>query len=104
MAPTEWTAARVLGKGAVRGNLQLTSTHVRFTPRGIAARVAGTPFAVQLKHLAAAGVTPGEPGRRLRRGTGPRLCLTLGDGSEHLFLLTDADGAAAAIRAALPRV
>jgi hypothetical protein len=97
----EWPAGRLLGKSAVRGTLSLSETHVRFTPQGIAARVQGTPFAVQLKHIAAAGVVPGTPGKLLRRGTPDRLCLTLGDGSEQLFEVSEPDGAAAAIRARL---
>ena len=100
---TNWTAARLLGKGAVRGRLELTRSHLKFVPEGLATRVPGTPFSVQLRHIAAAGVSPGTPGKFLRRGSPDRLCLTLGDGSEQLFLLPDPDGAATVIRAALKK-
>lgn len=94
-----WPAARYLGKGAVRGHLELTPTHLKFRPAGVAARVQGTPFAVQLKHIAGAGVTE-VTGGILRRSR-ERLCVTLGDGSEHFFGVPRPDEVAAAVRGRL---
>ncbi len=98
-----WPAARVLGiggrTGAVRGHLELTDTHLRFRPAGLASKLEGTPFAVQLKHIGAAGIAEDTVGlfRRTRR----RLCVTLGDGSEQFFDVGRADEVAAALRARL---
>lgn len=100
MNDVSWTAARVLGRGAVKGHLELSGTHLRFRPAGMAARVAGTPFAVQLKHVGAVGVVEAEGGLLRRRRS--RLCVTLGDGSEQLFEVAQPGEVAAAVRAQLP--
>ncbi|WP_019201163.1 hypothetical protein [Tsukamurella sp. 1534] len=96
MSDLSWPAARYLGRGAVRGHLELTDTHVRFRPAGVAAKVQGTPFSVQLKHVVGAGVSDGAPGLLRRRRD--RLCITLGDGSEQLFDVSRPDQVAESIR------
>ncbi|TWS21939.1 hypothetical protein FK268_22385 [Tsukamurella sputi] len=103
MSDLSWPAARLLsiGKrsGAVRGHLELTETHLRFRPAGLAAKVDGTPFAVQLKHVAGAGIVEDVVGlfKRTRR----RLCVTLGDGSEQFFEVGRPDEVAEAVRSRL---
>lgn len=86
-----------MGRSAVPGELQLTKTHVVFEPKGRAAKVPGIRFSVALKHLAAAGTAPGT-GRFLSGGKAERLCLTMGDGSEWLFVVTDAASVADEVR------
>ncbi|MBS4104032.1 hypothetical protein [Tsukamurella paurometabola] len=103
MSDLSWPATRVLsiGKrsGAVPGHLELTDTHLRFRPAGIAAKVQGTPFAVQLKHVAGAGITEVTAG--LFKRTRQRLCITLGDGSEQFFEVGRPDDVAEAVRVRL---
>ncbi|CAM3916187.1 hypothetical protein ACXYTP_19595 [Tsukamurella ocularis] len=103
MSDLSWPAARVLsiGKrsGAVPGHLELTDTHLRFRPSGIAAKLEGTPFAVQLKHVAGAGIIEETVG--LFKRTRQRLCITLGDGSEQLFDTGRPDEVAETVRARL---
>ncbi|NMD56758.1 MULTISPECIES: hypothetical protein [Tsukamurella] len=103
MSDLSWPAARSLsiGKrsGAVRGHLELTDTHLRFRPAGIASKVQGTPFAVQLKHVAAAGTVEETVG--LFKRTRQRLCVTLGDGSEQFFEVGRPDEVAEAVRGRL---
>ncbi|GAB3131138.1 hypothetical protein GCM10027289_16870 [Tsukamurella serpentis] len=100
MSDLSWPAVRHLdatgGRGAIRGHLDLTDAHVRFRPAGLASRFEGTGFAVQLKHLVGAGLVD-RPAGLLRR---PRthLCITIGDGSEHVFGVPRPDEVAAAIR------
>lgn len=100
MSDLSWPATRILGRAAIRGHLELTDTHVRFRPAGVAARVEGTPFAVQLRHVAGAGIVETEGGflRRPRQ----RLCVTLTDGSEQLFDAPRPDEVAAAVRERIP--
>lgn len=103
MSDLSWPATRVLplGKrsGAVPGHLDLTGTHLRFRPTGLASKIDGTPFSVQLKHVAGAGIVEETVGlfKRTRR----RLCVTLGDGSEHFFDLGRPDEVAEAVRTRL---
>lgn len=96
MNDLSWPAARYLGRGAVRGHLELTETHVKFRPAGLASRVQGTAFSIQLKHVATAGVAEGTGG--LLRRKRDRLCITLGDASEQYFDVSRADEVASAIR------
>lgn len=95
-----WQAARSMGKVAVPGELALTKTHVVFEPKS--KRAAGTRFSVALTFVAAVGSAPGT-GRMLSGGKQERLCLTLGDGSEWLFVISDLADAAAQIRGRLKR-
>ncbi|MDF0528504.1 hypothetical protein P0W64_06035 [Tsukamurella sp. 8F] len=95
-----WSAGRSVGRGMVPGRLGLTRTHVTFEPGGVAKRTAGLRFSVQLEHVAAVGITPGT-GKWLSGGKRDRLCLTLGDGSEVLFVVPELDDATACIRDAL---
>ncbi|GAA4383353.1 hypothetical protein GCM10023147_02400 [Tsukamurella soli] len=97
-----WTANRSLGRGMVPGRLELSPTHVTFEPGRVARRTVGLRFSVRLEHIAAVGVAPGA-GRWLGGGKRERLVLTLGDGSEVLFVVPELEPAVAAIRAALPR-
>lgn len=103
MTDLSWPATRLLriGKrsGAVRGHLELTETHLRFHPSGIASKIDGTPFSVQLKHIAGAGIVEETVGlfKRTRRS----LCVTLGDGSEQFFETTRPDEVAEAVRVRL---
>ncbi|MCS3781391.1 hypothetical protein [Tsukamurella ocularis] len=103
MSDLSWPATRVLsiGKrsGAIPGHLELTATHLRFRPAGIAAKVGGTPFSVQLKHVAAVGIVDETVG--LFKRTRQRLCVTLGDGSEQFFDVGRPDEVAMAVRARL---
>ncbi|CAM3947511.1 MULTISPECIES: hypothetical protein [Tsukamurella] len=100
MSDLSWPAARILGRAAIRGHLELSDTHLRFRPAGMAAKLQGTPFAVQLRHLAGAGVTE-TSGGFLRRGR-QRLCVTLGDASEQVFDIPRPDDVAATIRERIP--
>ncbi|TWS20650.1 hypothetical protein FK529_04725 [Tsukamurella asaccharolytica] len=103
MTDLRWPATRVLSigrrSGAVPGHLELTDTHLRFRPAGIASKLQGTPFAVQLKHIAAAGIAEERVG--LFNRTRQRLCITLGDGSEQSFDVGRPDEVADAIRGRL---
>lgn len=85
---------------AVPGELQLTKTHVVFEPKS--ARAQGARFSVALKYVAGVGTAPGT-GRFFSGGRRERLCLTLGDGSEWLFVIADLQAALDAVRARLPR-
>lgn len=91
-----WPAIRFLGRGAVRGHLDLTDTHLKFRPGGIAKKVEGTPFAVQFKHIAGAGLIEDSGGLLRRRRQ--KLSITLGDGSEHFFFVQDPDAVATSVR------
>lgn len=93
-----WQAARSMGKVAVPGQLQLTKTHVVFEPKS--ARTAGARFSVALTFVAAVGSAPGT-GKFLSGGKRERLCVTLGDGSEWLFVITELDDATSQIRSRL---
>lgn len=95
-----WTAARSMGKLAVPGQLQLTKTHVVFEPKS--ERTAGARFSVALTFVAAVGAAPGT-GKFFSGGKRERLCVTLGDGSEWLFVITDLDDATKQIGARLKR-
>ncbi len=103
MNDLSWPATRVLSigrrSGAVPGHLELTDTHLRFRPAGIASKLQGTPFAVQLKHIAGAGIVEETVG--LFKRTRQRLCVTLGDGSEQFFDVGRPDEVATAVRARL---
>lgn len=103
MSDLSWPATRVLriGKrsGTVRGHLELTATHLRFRPAGLASKVDGTPFAVQLKHIAGAGIVEETVG--VFKRTRQRLCVTLGDGSEQFFEVGRPDEVAEAVRGRL---
>ncbi|MBY4568476.1 hypothetical protein ACN95_00350 [Gordonia sihwensis] len=90
-----WRAARSMGRMAVPGELALTQTHVVFEPKS--KRAAGARFSVALKFVAAVGSAPGT-GRLLSGGKADRLCLTLGDGSEWLFVIAELDDACTRIR------
>ncbi|MGB3303798.1 hypothetical protein [Gordonia sp. (in: high G+C Gram-positive bacteria)] len=81
-----WQAGRSMGKLAVPGQLQLTKTHVVFEPKS--ARAAGARFSVALTFVAAVGRAPGT-GKFLSGGKRERLCITLGDGSEWLFVMPE---------------
>ncbi len=83
---------------AVPGQLQLTKTHVVFEPKS--KRAAGARFSVAHKFVAGVGTAPGT-GKFLSGGKQDRLCLTLGDGSEWLFVISDLESATARIRAAV---
>lgn len=100
MSDLSWPATRLLsiGKrsGAVRGHLELTETHLRFRPAGLASKIDGTPFSVQLKHIAGAGVVEDVVG--LFKRTRQRLCITLGDGSEQFFEVGRPDEVAETVR------
>lgn len=100
MSDLSWPATRLLKIGrrsaAVRGHLDLTATHLRFRPAGIASKVDGTPFSVQLKHIAGAGIVEETVG--LLKRTKQRLCVTLGDGSEQYFDTGRPDEVAEAVR------
>lgn len=95
-----WPAARSMGKLAVPGELALTRTHVVFEPKS--KRAAGTRFSVALTFVAAVGSAPGT-GKFFSGGKRERLCLTLGDGSEWLFVMTDLADATTRIRERLGR-
>lgn len=103
MSDLSWQATRVLRignrSGAVRGHLELTDTHLRFRPAGVASKLQGTPFSVQLKHVAAVGIVEETVG--LLKRTRQRLCVTLGDGSEQFFEVGRTDEVAEAIRVRL---
>ncbi len=71
---------------AVPGELQLTKTHVVFEPKS--KRAHGVRFSVSLKFVAGVGRAPGT-GKLLSGGKRDRLCITLGDGSEWLFVVAD---------------
>lgn len=94
----EWKAGRPLGRGLAKGQLQLTKTHVVFEPGGMSKRLDGVRFAVSYKFLKAVGAAPGAGGW-LSGGKRDRLCLTLGDGSQWFFLVSDLDDAVQAIGA-----
>lgn len=95
-----WRAARPIGRGLARGELQLTRTHVVFEPKGFAKRVQGTRFAVALRHIAAVGTVPGSGGV-FSGGKADRLCITLSDGSPWEFVVGGVDEVRAEIAAAL---
>lgn len=95
-----WRAVRSMGAGAVPGQLQLTETHVVFEPKS--KRLAGARFSVAFTFIAAVGTAPGT-GRFFSGGKRDRLCITLGDGSEWLFVIADLDEALARIRARLAK-
>ncbi|GEE00649.1 hypothetical protein nbrc107696_10950 [Gordonia spumicola] len=95
-----WTAARSMDRIAVPGQLQLTKTHIVFEPKG--KRAQGARFSVAHKFVAGVGTAPGT-GRLLSGGKRERLCLTLGDGSEWLFVIADLESAAARIREVLTK-
>lgn len=99
MSDLSWPAARIVGRTAIRGYLELGDSHLRFRPAGLAAKMQGAPFAVQLRHLVGAGVV--ETTGLLRRGK-HRLCVTLGDASEQVFDVSRPDEVAAAIRERIP--
>ncbi|MFT3716524.1 MAG: hypothetical protein QM774_11430 [Gordonia sp. (in: high G+C Gram-positive bacteria)] len=91
-----WSAARPVGRGVARGELQLTDTHVVFEPKGLASRVDGTRFSVALTFVAAVAGVPGTGGF-FSGGKAPQLCLTLGDGSQWMFVVKGLDDAVEAI-------
>ncbi|MFT4086382.1 MAG: hypothetical protein QM658_04380 [Gordonia sp. (in: high G+C Gram-positive bacteria)] len=94
-----WRAARSMGRSVAPGRLLLTRTHIVFEPSGrSASKVIGLRFSMDLKHLAAAGTAPGT-GRFFSGGKAERLCLTMGDGAQWLFVVADAAGVAETIRA-----
>lgn len=93
-----WRAARSMGKVAVPGELQLTKTHVVFEPKS--QRAFGARFSVALTFVAAVGSAPGT-GKFFSGGKRDRLCVTLGDGSEWLFVIGELDDATSRIRARL---
>ncbi|MCF8609067.1 hypothetical protein L5G28_02670 [Gordonia sp. HY285] len=93
-----WTAARSMDRVAVPGELQVTKTHVVFEPKG--RRAPGARFSVAFKFVVGVGTAPGT-GKFFSGGKRERLCLTLGDGSEWLFVVPDLDAAMAGIRSAL---
>ncbi|GAA1080398.1 hypothetical protein [Tsukamurella spumae] len=103
MTDLSWPATRLLsiGKrsGAVRGHLELTQTHLRFRPAGLASKIDGTPFAVQFRHIVGAGIVEDVVG--LFKRTRQRLCVTLGDGSEQFFDVGRPDEVAEAVRSRL---
>ncbi|EGD54543.1 hypothetical protein [Gordonia neofelifaecis] len=90
-----WQAARSMGKMAVPGELQLTRTHVIFEPKS--KRAAGARFSVRLSFVAAVGTAPGT-GKFFSGGKRERLCVTLGDGSEWLFVMGGLDDVTQRIR------
>ena len=94
-----WRAARSMGKVAVPGELQLTRTHVVFEPKS--SRIDGARFSVALTFVAAVGSAPGT-GKFFSGGKRDRLCVTLGDGSEWLFVIGELDDATRQIRGRLP--
>lgn len=85
---------------AVPGELQVTKTHVVFEPKG--KRAAGARFSVAFSFIAGVGTAPGT-GKFFSGGKSERLCLTLGDGSEWLFVLPELDAAVTRIRSAVSR-
>ncbi|WP_026918096.1 hypothetical protein [Gordonia shandongensis] len=95
-----WRAARSMGRLAVPGRLELTKTHVVFEPKS--ERTAGARFSVALTFVAGAGRAPGT-GKFFSGGKRERLSLTLGDGSEWLFVIADLDDAIEKITARLKR-
>lgn len=95
-----WKAARSMDRIAVPGELQVTETHVVFEPRG--RRAQGARFSVALTFVAGAGSAPGT-GKVLSGGKRERLCLTLGDGSEWLFVVPELDAAVEQIRSSINR-
>lgn len=100
MTDLSWPATRLLRVGkrtvAAPGHLDLTATHLRFRPAGLASKITGTPFAVQLKHIAGAGIVEETTG--LFKRTRQRLCVTLADGSEQFFDTPRPDEVAGAVR------
>lgn len=90
-----WTAARSAGMVAVPGRLELTKTHIVFEPKG--KRTQGARFSVQHRYVSAVGTAPGT-GKFWSGGKQDRLCLTLSDGSEALFVVPDAEAVADRIR------
>ncbi|MBM7368737.1 hypothetical protein [Gordonia hydrophobica] len=95
-----WRAARSMGKVAVPGELQVTKTHVVFEPKS--ARTSGARFSVALTFVAGVGPAPGT-GRFFSGGKRERLCITLGDGSEWLFVIAELEAAIAQIRGRLTK-
>lgn len=93
-----WRAARSMGKVAVPGELQLTKTHIVFEPKS--ARTQGARFSVAITFVAAVGMAPGT-GKFFSGGKRDRLCVTLGDGSEWLFVIAELDEAIRQIRGRL---
>ena len=85
-----WKAARSMDRVAVPGELQVTKTHVVFEPKG--RRAQGARFAVKRSFIAGVGRAPGT-GKFFSGGKQERLCLTLGDGSEWLFVVPALDEA-----------
>lgn len=95
-----WKAARSMDRIAVPGELQVTKTHVVFEPKGRRAQAAR--FSVAFKFVVGVGTAPGT-GKFFSGGKRDRLCLTLGDGSEWLFVVPELDAAIGGIRRSLPR-
>ena len=94
-----WSGARKVGRGLIRGQLELTKTHLVFEPKGMAARADGARFSVAFGFVAAAAAVPGTGGF-FSGGKAPQLCVTLGDGSEWYFLVKDLGDAVESIREA----
>ncbi|MBB4134131.1 hypothetical protein [Gordonia humi] len=93
-----WKAARSMDRVAVPGELQLTKTHVVFEPKG--RRALGARFSVAKTFIAGVGTAPGT-GKLFSGGKQDRLCITLGDGSEWLFVVPELSVAIERIRGAL---
>ena len=95
-----WKAARSVDRIAVPGELQVTRTHVVFEPKG--RRAFAARFAVKRSFIAGVGTAPGT-GKFFSGGKQDRLCITLGDGSEWLFVVPSLDAAITGIRDGLAK-
>lgn len=78
----------------------MTKTHVVFEPKST--RAPGARFSVALTFVAGVGSAPGT-GKFFSGGKRDRLCVTLGDGSEWLFVMGELDDATRQIRKRLKR-
>lgn len=95
-----WKAARSMDRIAVPGELQVTKTHVVFEPKG--RRTQSARFSVAFTFVAGVGTVPGT-GKFFSGGRRERLCLTLADGSEWLFVVPELDAAVERIRCSVHR-